>query len=55
VAYHRSKQEIGYIVAKNKYNKKVYAKMLNESTKGIVWAIFPNQILVEIDFNSKMT
>ena len=54
-AFNGSNQKIGYIGAKNHYNKKVYLNMLNESTKGIVWAIFPNQILVEIDFKSKMS
>lgn len=53
-AFNKSKQQIGYIGAKNQYNKKVYSKMLSESTKGVVWAIFPNQILVELDFNKKM-
>lgn len=53
-AYNMSKQKIGYIGAKNQYNKKVYTNMLSESTKGIVWAIFPNQILVEIDFKKKI-
>jgi hypothetical protein len=53
-AYNRSNQQIGYIGAKNQYNKKVYSKMLSESTIGVVWAIFPNQILVELDFKKKM-
>ena len=53
-AFNKSKQQIGYIGAKNQYNKKVYSKMLSESTKGVFWSIFPNQILVELDFKKKM-
>ena len=49
-AYNSKKEKIGYVSAKSCYNKKVYDKMSNDIFLGKVWAVFPNQILVELDF-----
>ena len=48
-AYTIEGEKLGYVSAKSLYNAKVFARMQTEITFGKVWAIFPNQILVELD------
>ncbi len=49
-AYNSKKQKIGYVSRIGSSNTKVYDKMKEDYFVGKVWAIFPNQILVELDF-----
>jgi hypothetical protein len=49
-AYNKSNQKIGYISRNSCFNSKVYKKMQEDIVIGKVWAIFPNQILIELDF-----
>lgn len=49
VVLNKSNQIVGYITARNKYNLKLYSRMLQESVNGIVWCICKNQILLEIN------
>lgn len=49
-AYNEGNQKIGYISRNSCYNSKVFKKMKDDHFIGRVWAIFPNQILVELDF-----
>lgn len=49
--YNTTGEKLGYIGKRNKFNEKVYAKMLKEQFYGKVWAIFKRQILIEIEFN----
>ncbi len=48
-AYNSMKEKIGYVSAKSSQNAKVHSRMEEEEIRGQVWAIFPNQILVEIE------
>jgi len=49
-AYNAENQKIGYISRNSCYNSKVFKKMEADHFIGKVWAIFPNQILIELDF-----
>ena len=49
-AYNAENEKIGYISRNSCYNSKVFKKMKADHFIGKVWAIFPNQILVELDF-----
>ena len=49
-AYNSKKQKIGQVSRIGSSNTKVYDKMKEDHFVGKVWAIFPNQILVELDF-----
>lgn len=49
-AYNAANQKIGYISRNSCYNSKVFKKMKTDHFFGKVWAIFPNQILIELDF-----
>ena len=49
-AYNAENQKIGYISRNSCYNSKVFKKMKADHFIGKVWAIFPNQILIELDF-----
>lgn len=49
-AYNSKKQKVGYVSRNGSSNTKVYDKMKEDHFVGKVWAIFPNQILVELDF-----
>ena len=53
-AYNSKNEKIGYVSAKSCYNKKVYEKMLSDIFLGKVWAVFPNQILIELDFQKNL-
>jgi hypothetical protein len=49
-AYNTENQKIGYISKNSCHNSKVFKKMKTDNFIGKVWAIFPNQILIELDF-----
>lgn len=49
-AYNSKKEKFGYVSAKSSKNRKVYSKMLEDEFLGKVWAVYQNQILVELDF-----
>jgi hypothetical protein len=49
-AYNKSNQKIGYISRNSCFNSKVYMKMQEDAIIGKVWALFPNQILIELYF-----
>jgi len=49
-AYNKTNQKIGYISKNSCFNSKVYKKMQEDAIIGKVWALFPNQILIELDF-----
>ena len=42
-------QKIGFLSRRSPYNNEVFEKMNKGNVYGIVWAMFPNNILVEID------
>ena len=42
-------KKIGFLSRRCSYNNQVFEKMKKGNVYGIVWAMFPNNILVEID------
>jgi hypothetical protein len=53
-AYNSKNQKFGYVSAKSSKNQKVYTKMLGDEFLGKVWAVYQNQILVELDFQTNL-
>jgi len=53
-AYNSKNQKFGYVSAKSSKNRKVYCKMLEDEFMGKVWAVYQNQILVELDFQTNV-
>ncbi len=49
-AYTLHGEKVGYISARSSQNVKVYSRMQQEIICAKIWALFPNQILVELDF-----
>lgn len=41
--------KIGFLSRRSTYNNEVFEKMKKGNVYGIVWAMFPNNILVELD------
>ena len=48
-AFNYMNEKIGYVSAKSSRNAKIHSRMKEDEINGRVWAIFPNQLLVEID------
>ncbi|MEI8129562.1 MAG: HIRAN domain-containing protein [bacterium] len=53
-AYTINNEKIGYVSAKSCYNKKVFDRMQDEELSGLVWAVFQNEILIELDFQKNL-